>query len=117
MPQQEENKAPAQPAVSSFNSCFSNDFPANSNIHKLLKAIYLSSKHSLPSHACRGEKNTKMTAHGAGTAWRVFLSGKARSFFGEGTESVEVCLWCGDTATQKVRIRMVFLYKLILKLR
>lgn len=44
-PQQEEKKGPVQPAVSSFTLCFSNDFPANSNIHKLFKAIYLSSKH------------------------------------------------------------------------
>lgn len=54
-----------------------------------------------------------MTVHGADTAWREFLSGKARLFFGEGTESIKVHLWYGHTVTQ---IGMVFLYKLILKL-
>lgn len=56
-PKQKENKGPVYPAVSSFTSCFSNDFlPANSNIHKLFKAIYLSSKHCLPSHARYSQK-------------------------------------------------------------
>lgn len=52
-----------------------------------------------------------MTVHAADTAWRGFLSGKAGFFFGEGTESLEVCLWCGYTATEKVQIGMMFLYK------
>lgn len=56
-----------------------------------------------------------MTVHGADTAWRQSLWGKDRFFFGEGTESVQVCLRYGDTATEKVRIGMVYLYKLILK--
>lgn len=41
-PQQEENKGPVQPVVSSLEKHDGDDFSANSNIHKIFKAIYLS---------------------------------------------------------------------------
>lgn len=52
----------------------------------------------------------ELTLHG-----ESFSQGRLGSSLEKG-QSVELCLWCGDRATQKVQIGIVFLSKLILKL-